>query len=108
MPTDDQEARFYGPMPAALARRLVKKGQDQDGGRGGSVIDSDTARAWLDAQLARQGITARTITNRTTLAKLATLFYAGLDNDPRSSSSPEGESPKGRTRGRSAGQRRSE
>jgi hypothetical protein len=72
----------------------------------GPRIDAQTARAWLDEQLARQGITAPTISNRDTLRKLATLFYAGLDT-PRSSSSPEGESPKGRTRGQTAGERRS-
>jgi hypothetical protein len=77
-------------------------GKDEDGPR----IDAQTARAWLDAQLARQGITSPTITNRNTLRKLATLFYTGLD-DPRSSASPSSERPKGRTRGRTAGERRS-
>jgi hypothetical protein len=87
---------------------------DQDQARGGSGIptgtpkgiDAATARAWLDEQLARQGITARTITNRATLRKLATLFYAGLDELIPSSSRSSG-LPKDRTRGQTGGQRRS-
>jgi len=93
MPTDDQ---------CSYTEHLTT---DQHG-RGGSHIDAATARAWLDVQLARQGVTSPTISNRDTLRKLATLFYAGLDT-PRSSSSPEGESWKGRTRGQTAGERRS-
>jgi hypothetical protein len=79
--------------------------KDRDRGQEAPRIDPDAVRAWLDVQLARQGITAPTITNRATLTKLATLAYAGLD--PTSNPSPEGGSRKGRTRGRSAGERRS-
>ena len=73
----------------------------------GPRIDADTARAWLDAQLARQGIASPTITNRDTLRKIAALAFTGLD-DPRPSASGSGERRPGQTRGQTAGERRSD
>jgi hypothetical protein len=82
--------------------------QDHTAAIDGPRIDAQTARAWLDAQLARQGITSPTICSGDTLRKLAALFFAGLDDDPRSSPSRSGELRKDRTQGRAAGERRSD
>jgi hypothetical protein len=81
---------------------------DQDNGRGGSTVDAATARSWLDDQLARQGITSPTISNRATLAKLAALAFTGQPDPTSSKPSRSGERQQGRTSRRTAGESRSD